>query len=124
MTELRIAATKSTPEIELNPDGMIRMRGRAIHENMISFFKPVEEWVNEYIKVPADVTCVDISLEYFNSASAKLLIKLFQKISYVQLKNKKFLVNWYYEEGDEDILERGEYFSSVLGIPFNFIRTS
>lgn len=124
MTELRIAATKSTPEIELNPDGMIRMRGRAIHENMISFFKPVEEWVNEYIKIPADVTCVDISLEYFNSASAKLLIKLFQKISYVQLKNKKFLVNWYYEEGDEDILERGEYFSSVLGIPFNFIRTS
>ncbi len=124
MTELRISATKSTPEIVLNPDGMIRVRGRAIHENIISFFKPVEEWVNEYIKTPADVTCIDISLEYFNSASAKLLIQLFQKISYVQLKNKKFLVNWYYEEGDEDILERGEYFSSVLDIPFNFIRTA
>jgi hypothetical protein len=124
MMELRIAATKSTPEILLDPEGMIRVKGRAIHENIISFFKPVQEWVNEYIKVPADVTCVDISLEYFNSASAKLLIQLFQKISYVQLKNKKFLVNWYYEEGDEDILERGEYFSSVLDIPFNFIKTA
>jgi hypothetical protein len=106
----------------LNPDGMIRVKGRAIHENIISFFQPVEAWVNEYIKTPADVTCIDISLEYFNSASAKLLIQLFQKILYVQLKNKKFLVNWYYEEGDEDILERGEYFSSVLDIPFNFIK--
>ena len=122
MNELRIQATKSSPEILLNPEGMIRIRGRSIHENMFEFFKPVEDWVNEYIRNPADVTCVDMSLEYFNSASAKLLIQLFQKISHVQLRNKKFIVNWYYEEGDEDIFERGEYFSSVLNIPFNFIR--
>jgi hypothetical protein len=51
-----------------------------------------------------------------------LIIQLFQKLSRVQLKNKKYIINWYYEEGDEDILERGEYFSSVLNIPFNFIR--
>jgi hypothetical protein len=30
--------------------------------------------------------------------------------------------NWYYEEGDEDILERGEYFASVLDVRFNFIK--
>jgi len=124
MNELRIQATKSSPEILLNPEGMIRIRGRSIHENMFEFFKPIEDWVNEYIKSPADVTCVDMSLEYFNSASAKLLIQLFQKISHVQLKNKKFIINWYYEEGDEDIFERGEYFSSVLKIPFNFIRVT
>ena len=122
MNELKIPATKNSPEILLNPEGMIRIRGRSIHENIFGFFKPVEDWVNEYIKNPADVTCVDMSLEYFNSASAKLLIQLFQKISHVQLRNKKFIVNWYYEEGDEDIFERGEYFSSVLNIPFNFIR--
>jgi hypothetical protein len=122
MKVLKLSATKSSPEIVLNPAGFIKIKGRSIHENIIDFFKPVEEWVIDYIKVPADITCLDINLEYFNSASAKLLIQLFQKISYVQLKNKKFIVNWYYEEGDEDILERGEYFSSVLNIPFNFIR--
>ncbi len=71
---------------------------------------------------PADVTCIDMNLEYFNSASAKFMIQLFQKISRVRLLNKKFIVNWYYEDGDEDIYERGEYFSSVLNVPFNFIR--
>jgi hypothetical protein len=65
---------------------------------------------------------VDIILEYFNSASAKVFITLFQKVSLVSLKNKKFIFNWYYEDGDDDILERGEYFSSVLDIPFNFIK--
>jgi len=124
MNELRIPATKSSPEILLNPEGMIRIRGRSIHEKMFDFFKPVEDWVNEYIKTPADVTCVDMRLEYFNSASAKILIQLFQKISHVQLKNKKFIINWYYEEGDEDVFERGEYFSSILNIPFNFIRVT
>jgi len=124
MNELKIPATKNLPEIILNPDGAIKLRGRSIHENIIDFFKPVEEWVTEYVKEPADITSVDIDLEYFNSASAKLLINLLQKISFVRLKNKKFIINWYYEDGDEDILERGEYFSSVLNIPFNFIRVT
>ena len=35
--------------------------------------------------------------------------------------DKKYIINWYYEEGDEDILEKGEYISSVLNIPFNYI---
>jgi hypothetical protein len=122
MKELKIPPTKTSPEILLTPDGDIKIRGRSIHENSIDFFKPVMEWLNEYVKEPADVTCIDINLEYFNSASAKIIIKLLQQLSYVKLKNKKFIINWYYEEGDEDILERGEYFSSVLNLPFNFTR--
>jgi hypothetical protein len=122
MKELKIAATKNSPEIYLSPDGVIKFKGRSIHENSIDFFKPVEDWVNGYVSEPSEVTCIEVGLEYFNSASAKILINLLQKISYVQLKNKKFIINWYYEDGDEDILERGEYFSSVLNIPFNFIR--
>jgi hypothetical protein len=124
MKELKLPGTKSSPDVILNPSGIIKIKGRSISENILDFFKPVEEWVIEYIKTPADITCLDITLEYFNSASAKLLIQLFLKISYVQLKNKKFIINWYYEDGDEDILERGEYFSSVLNIPFNFIRVT
>lgn len=124
MEELRLKATKNTPEVLLSPEGLIRIRGRSIHENVTEFFGPVEEWVSEYIKLPADITIIEMNLEYFNSASAKIFIHLFQKVTYVTLKDKKFVINWYYEDGDEDILERGEYFSSVLDVPFNFIRTS
>ncbi|HUX57415.1 MAG TPA: DUF1987 domain-containing protein [Bacteroidales bacterium] len=122
MEELRISPTKNTPEIILNPEGIIRIRGRSIHEDVTEFFSPVEDWVSGYINTPAEVTCVDINLEYFNSASAKVFIHLLQKITYVALKHKKFIFNWYYEEGDEDILERGEYFASILDVPINFIK--
>ena len=122
MEELRILPTKNTPEIILNPEGMIRIKGRSIHENVTDFFEPIEDWISEYITVPADITSVDMNLEYFNSASAKIFIHILQKVTYVTLKHKKFVFNWYYEEGDDDILERGEYFASVLDVRFNFIK--
>jgi len=121
MEELKFAPTRTTPEIILHPDGIIKIRGRSIHENAADFFAPVEEWISEYIHSPANVTSVDISLEYFNSASAKIFISLLQKITYVTLRNKKYVINWFYEDGDEDILERGEYFASILDVPVNFI---
>jgi hypothetical protein len=123
MKELSIAPTKNSPEIILNPGGMLRIIGRSIHENVAEFFAPVEVWITDYIESPAEVTCVDLNLEYFNSASAKVFIHLLELIKHVSLKNKKFIFNWYYEEGDEDIFERGEYFASVLDVPFNFIKT-
>jgi SiaC family regulatory phosphoprotein len=122
MEELRFAATKNTPEVILNPEGKIRIRGRSIHENAVDFFAPVEQWISAYIISPANVTSVEIALDYFNSASAKVFIAILQKITYVTLKHKKFVINWYYEDGDEDILERGEYFASILDVPVNFIK--
>jgi hypothetical protein len=124
MEELRLSPTKNTPEVILNPEGIIRIRGRSIHENVTEYFAPVEEWISSYIQSPAEVTCVDINLEYFNSASAKVFIHILQKITYVTFKHKKFIFNWYFEEGDEDILERGQYFASVLDVPFNYVKIS
>jgi hypothetical protein len=122
MEVLRILPTKNTPGIILNPDGLIKIIGRSISPNVIGFFTPVDNWITEYVQTPAEVTCVDMNLEYFNSGSAKMLINILQKITYVSLKDKKFIFNWYFEEGDEDILEHGEYFASALDVPFNFIK--
>ena len=123
MKELRISSTKNSPEIIMSPDGTVKIRGRSIHENVADFFMPVENWISEYIESPAELTIVEMNLEYFNSASAKVFIHLLEMLKHVSLKNGKFIFNWYYEDGDEDILERGEYFSSVLDTPFNFIKT-
>ena len=124
MQVLRIAPSKNSPEIVLDPSGSIKIRGRSIHENVAEFFEPVSVWITEYVKDPAELTSVDIALEYFNSASAKVFITLLQKITMVTLRHKKYILNWYYEEGDEDILERGEYFKVVLDVPINFIKTT
>lgn len=122
MLQKKILSTKNTPEISLSPDGIIKIRGRSMNGNITEFSKQIEDWVDEYICDPADLTCVDIYLEYFNGINLKIYISLLKKIASVILKNKKYIINWYYEEGDEDILEKGEYISSVLDIPFTYIK--
>jgi hypothetical protein len=122
MKTFRLEKTKSSPEVVLDPAGIVKLRGRSILENSAEFFEPVIEWIDTYVQNPADLTCVDVDLEYFNSATAKFIITLIQRVSRVSLRNRKYKVNWYYEEGDEDILERGEYISSVLESDFNFIK--
>ncbi len=124
MDQLFIESTKNSPEISLNPSGSIKLKGRSIHENVHEFYKSMLAWIEEYIKEPADTTFVDVQLEYFNSASAKYIVMLLQKLKDVKLKDKKYYVNWFYEAGDEDILERGEYFASVLDMDFNFVEMS
>jgi hypothetical protein len=118
---LHISASKKTPEIILNPDGIIRIKGRSMNGDWTKFSNQIEDWIAEYICDPADLTCVDIYLEYFNEINLYVYISLLKKIETVKLKNKKFIINWYYEEGDDVILEKGENISFILDIPFNFI---
>jgi hypothetical protein len=120
----KIQPTKSTPEISLNPNGMIRIKGRSMIGNILDFGRQVDDWIEKYLDNPADLTCVDFYLEYLNTNNLKFYISLLKKIETVKLKNKKLMINWYYEEGDEDIIEKGEYISSVLDIPYNFIMLS
>ena len=120
----KISPTKITPEVILDPKGIIKLTGRLIPENAEDFFIPIEKWINEYFKNTAEITCVEISLEYINSTGSKYLLDLIRKITDIHLKknSKKFIINWYYTDEDEDMPEKGTFFSSFLIIPFNYIK--
>ncbi|MBK8883066.1 MAG: DUF1987 domain-containing protein [Bacteroidales bacterium] len=117
----KILSTNCKPEIILNPEGTIIIRGRSMIGNMNELADEIETWLDKYIANPAEVTHVDFCLEYFNKANTKVIISLLRKVESLTLTNKKYIINWFYEEGDYDILEKGEFFSSELKIPFNFI---
>ena len=119
-----ILPTKNTPEVILDPKGIIKLRGRLIPENAEDFFIPIEKWINEYLRNPAEITCVEISFEYINSVGSKYLLDLIRKITHTHLKKNtsKFIINWCYNDKDEDMLEKGTFFSSVLDVFVNLIK--
>jgi hypothetical protein len=119
-----ISRTKNTPEVILDPKGIIKMTGRLIPENAIEFFNPIDEWINEYFCNPSDITCIEICFEYINSKGIKHLLDLIHKIIHIHLKDnkKKLKIDWYYEDVDENMLETGTSFSSFLDIPINLIK--
>jgi len=119
-----ISPTKNTPEVILDPKGIIKLTGRLIPENAEDYFSLIKEWIDEYFKNPAEITYVEVRLEYINSAGTKYLFDIIHRITNFHLKKnkKKFIINWYYENDDEDMLERGTFYSSSLDVPFNFIK--
>ena len=116
-----IAPTNNTPGVFLDPGGTIIIKGRSMNKNAAEFYKQIESWIDIYVHNPPDMTCVDIYFEYFNGVNSTIFNSLLKKISNVKLKNKELVINWYYEEDDDDILAQGENISSVLDIPINLI---
>lgn len=110
-----------TPDIILDPAGKIDIRGRSIHEDPSKFYDPLCMWIENYCQEPAETTVVDIELEYFNSGSARYILKILKRLGLMMKDGHKLVINWHYEEGDDDILERGEYYASIMKANFNFI---
>ncbi len=124
METLTISGTPKTPTVEMNVDsGVVEIKGRSIPENSIDFYRPIVEWLDKYADTPASDTKVNIQLEYFNTSASKCILDVFKKLEQVFKKNgdKGVIINWFYEEDDEDMLEAGEDYQSILKIPFKMI---
>lgn len=122
--ELHILPTDNTPEFLFSPDGMIKIRGRGLFQNKTETIEQIMNWIDEYLSNPAEITYVIIAFEYLNSYSTTILVSILRKLSQVILHSEKLVIQWYYEEDDEDIRERGEYVSSAFNIPITFILTT
>jgi hypothetical protein len=120
----KILGTAYTPEIILNPDGIIIIKGRWMMENSDNFSKILSDWYDTNIFNLPVIASVNVFLEYFCSSNLVILITFMRKILGGKLIQKELTVNWYYEEEDENILNKGEYISSILGVSFNFIMIS
>ncbi len=115
---LKIKATKNTLYLYFNPDGIIIVRGRIIPEDTADFFRRTFlQWTNLYIKPPASQTKIHITLEYTNSSATEELLnwmRLFEQVP-------NTTVFWHYDVDDEDMLEYGEDFMSILNLHFELV---
>jgi hypothetical protein len=122
MEKIHYDGTPKTPGVEFDGNkGELRLKGRSIPENSIEFYKPLIDWLEEYISKPQSVTTLNIQLEYFNTSSSKCLLDLFKKLENLSKKGNEVVINWFYEEDDEDMLEAGEDYQSIIGVPFKMI---
>lgn len=122
MEALVIEGSPKTPTIEFNPsNGNLLIKGRSIPENSIEFYKPLIEILDAYNQNSQTNTKVDIQLEYFNTSSSKCILDVFKKLEAINSGNSEVLINWYYEEDDEDMLEAGEDYQAIISIPFKMI---
>lgn len=119
MEPIKIEGTPKTPTVHFDAvAGLVEIKGRSIPENSIEFYKSLIDWLDNYLNNPAKLTTVDIQLEYFNTSSSKCILDVFKKLEAIYKSGHEVIINWYYEEDDEDMLEAGEDYQSIIKIPF------
>jgi hypothetical protein len=122
MKPLTIDGSPKTPYINFDVEkGMLEVKGRSIPENSIEFYKPLIDWLDEYASSPLKLTTVNVQLEYFNTSSSKCILDVFKKLEVIHSAKNEVVINWYYEEDDEDMLEAGEDYESIIRVPFKMI---
>lgn len=122
MENLVIEGTPKTPTIKFQPeDGKLLIQGRSIPENSIEFYKPLIDALEGYASSPKEVTNVEIVLEYFNTSSSKCILDVFKKLERINTEKDGVVINWHYEEDDEDMLEAGEDYQAIINIPFKMV---
>ena len=87
----------------------------------IEFYKPLVDWLEEYKENAQPMTKVIIQLEYFNTSSSKCILDVFKKLEAVHKAKNPVEIHWYYEEDDEDMLEAGEDYESIIRVPFKMV---
>ena len=122
MEPLNIEGSPKTPTIKFDPSsGNLLIKGRSIPENSIEFYKPLVDSLEAYAASPIGETKVDIQLEYFNTSSSKCILDVFKKLEAINAGSSSVVINWHYEEDDEDMLEAGEDYQAIINVPFKMI---
>ena len=121
MEKVFIEPTRTTPLVRFDPDeGILEMKGRSSPENSIQFYQKIIDNLDEYVFSGGDSFTANIAFEYFNTSSSKCLFDVFKRLSKIEDSGKSITINWYYEEGDDDMMEAGEDYSDLLDLDFNF----
>ena len=122
MEPIIIEGTPKTPTVRFDSsEGVFKLEGRSIPENSVEFYKPLVDWLENYKDTPLQQTVVEVKLEYFNTSSSKCILDVFKKLELIHKAKNEVQIKWFYEEDDEDMLEAGEDYESIIRVPFEMI---
>ena len=118
MNPIIISATEGTPGVKLDAASEIfEISGRSLPEDVVKFFTPILDWLDEYAKSPNSSTVFDFKLQYFNTASSKIILDILMKLE----KISNITIKWHYPSDDEDMMEAGEEYADIVDVPIEMV---
>lgn len=109
-----------TPGVILDKEsGVFKFFGRSLPEDVNKFYGSIQKWFIEYCKNPNPTTEITFNLDYFNSSTARILVKILIETENIHNNKSKVHVSWFYNRKDYVMHDRGNELKSVLNIPFD-----
>lgn len=122
MKDLKIYPSQDTPKIDFKTTGELSIVGISVPENVHTHYQDLFTWLEMFKNdLPQEVT-LNVNLEYMNTSSVKMLVKLIQTLIKICSEQAKLTINWISDEDDEELIEEGELLQECVNYPFQFIR--
>jgi hypothetical protein len=123
MVEINIAETDTTPEVIFSSSkSLLFIKGNSYPENPNDFFTSIISNKANFLQTSADTKVkVEINLNYFNTSSNKCIINILRDLLILNDNKKVIDIDWYYDEEDTDMHQRGYELSKIINHPFNLI---
>jgi len=114
--------TDLTPYVLIDEERKyMKFEGESYHENVITFFKEISEWLSGFLKTDFDSFAFDCELTYFNSSTVKVLLNMLLDMDHSK-NSGKITVNWITTKRNKIIIECGEDFQEDLeNLTFNIV---
>jgi hypothetical protein len=119
ISKIELAAARETPVV-LMQEGLISFKGRSILENAGDFYRPLQQWVIDYIASTIVDTRVIFAFEFINTSSTKWVYSIVKELSKFENVRNRVTIEWHYEKGDEELFELGEIIHTFIDCPFLF----
>ncbi len=118
---LSIPATPNLPMVDFDREAnVLIIKGRSFPENATIFYYRLFEWVDYYLLTKPVHTTLNLSFQYLHTGSGVQVYNLIKRLLESEQTGNTVIINWFYEEDDEDLRQVGIDFSSVLRKPFNY----
>lgn len=113
MNDLHIAATDRTPEVRFGfASGHLSLSGESYPEDAAAFFGPVYQSLKDFTAALGGRSVrFELRMNYFNSSSAKALMRLFQLLEDAAAHGAEVAIHWHYRHDDDTMQEFGEDFA-------------
>lgn len=117
--EIDIASDVDTPHVKLNKaEGVFEITGVSYPEDVRIFYGPILYWLSNYAQSPNPETRFVFRMEYFNTATSKILLDVMVELEKMHEAGEKVVIEWHYEDGDDDMQESGQDYADIIKVPF------
>lgn len=122
MNKIYIEGSQDTPSIILDKDAKkFQITGKSFPADVSAFYRPVINWLDEYSEDPLEKTIFVLKMDYFNTASSKVILDILYKLEDLASEGNSVEIKWYYPDDDEDMKETGEEYDEIVDVPFELI---
>lgn len=121
MENLEISKTTQSPRVHFNLNGILIIEGVSTINYANKFYSELISWLQNFKETKPENINLVLELYYLNTSSSLLIIELLRLINTFKDINTKLIIEWRYEEDDEDIFSLGEDIEASTNSKFEYV---